>query len=223
MIPGQEPAAGRPAAVSDQRKEKGGAAETAEPVALAGSGRDLPARHGRAGQVRPAMAQQKPDRIAFARREGEPPRHRQVGGAVREFGDHGGEGPAFERFFHRPRHVAGVRYAHENQAMHRQAEGIEPRSVRTAGFERGQFGLEPHGLSTPFDRQGRERRDKAGRCAEMRWRGGGEFVHRPDGQTSAEHAVERGHAEAHPAAGIAPRAVRLDFGHRMPERLQCVM
>src|ERR1700677_2560696 len=112
MIPRQAPLAGTAVAVFDKRKREGGRAKAAEPVALAAGGRDLPARRrrGRLAAGGRVVMEDKDEPAAFAGREREPARRREVGLLARKLGDHHAGGAAFERFLHGPQGIAWARH-----------------------------------------------------------------------------------------------------------------
>ena len=73
--------AGAAAAVLDKRKREARRPEAAERVALAAGGRDLPARHrgASAAGVPSLVMQDEAEAAAFAGREREPARRREIG------------------------------------------------------------------------------------------------------------------------------------------------
>lgn len=77
------------------------------------------------------MAQEQPEPAALAGRQREASQHGEVERAflARELADHGGDGAAAQRLFHRPGAVALMGDAQADQARHRKAEQFEPRPV----------------------------------------------------------------------------------------------
>ena len=95
--------------------------------------------------MRRRRAQQQRERAAFRRRQRQPPYRHAVDVAATHFADGGADGAAAQRFLHRPQQIAAVCDADGEQALGREAEGVEPGSVGCAAFG------ERHVLGDPDD------------------------------------------------------------------------
>src|SRR5262249_51637635 len=111
VIPREDPAAGRAAAVPDQGEGEGRGSDSAETVARPCGGRDVPARHRRARTLRWTVAEQETQATALPRRQREATRRRQICAIVGQLGNDGDGRAMLERFFHRPQHIERTRHA----------------------------------------------------------------------------------------------------------------
>ena len=167
MIPRQAPLAGAAAAVLDQRKHEGWGPKPAETVGFATGGRDLPARRRGAGWAAKKCSvgcsvgctagssirmQDEAEPAAFARRDGEPARCREIGLPACQFRHDGSHGAAFECLLHGPQGIPRTRHPQNGETPHGQTHEREPRPVRRARLGGGEIWLDPQRLSVSAQR-----------------------------------------------------------------------
>src|SRR6202521_200146 len=153
MIPCNEPPGAGTAPVLDESERKGRGAETAEAIARAGNGGDLPTGRSRARRRRRSVAEKKADAAAFARGESEPPRRAQIGPrtVIPELGHDGHRRATFQRLFHGPESVLGARHAQDEDALGRKPNEMETGAVQRAGLGGGEFLLNPQRLPSALE------------------------------------------------------------------------
>jgi len=198
MVPRQEPAARRPAAVANESEKDGRAPEPAERIAQAGRGGDRKARHCRARPPTRAMAQEKAKAAARPGRQRQPAQHGEVARALaHEFADDGSDRPAAQRLLHRPGAVALAGDAQADHARQRQAEASKPRPVEAAALVLCRLRLDPQRVAAVLPhRADQEREGEGGTGAEVERRGGRNLVQRAAREPAAERMVKRWNAES---------------------------
>ena len=169
------------------------------------------------------MANEKAETRAFARRQREPARLRQIGlrAVVGEFRDDIRDAAAAQPFFHRPQRVDRTRDAQHGEALRGQAHEVETGGVGAAAFATGVVGRDPERLAACFVADG-ECDGEAGRGGEMDGGRGRQFVQRPAGKTAGERGVGSRNTQRQKACILMqPGCVaRVDSGKSLPETVQ---
>lgn len=93
-------------------------------------------------------------------RKGKPACGREIGLLAAKLGHDHVDGAAFERFLHGPQTIAWTGDPQDDEALHRQAHEIEPRSVKGARLGNGEIGLDPDRVPAAPQRQAGQRHGK---------------------------------------------------------------
>ena len=172
------------------------------------------------------MANEKAETRAFARRQREPARLRQIGlrAVVGEFCDDIRDAAAAQPFFHRPQRVDRTRDAQHGEALRGQAHEVETGGVGAAAFATGVVGRDPERLATSLlsEVPSGKRQRETGRGGEMDGGRGRQFVQRPAGKTAGERGVGSRNTQRQKACILMqPGCVaRVDSGKSLPETVQ---
>ncbi len=89
---------------------------------------------------------------AFARRDGEPARRREIGLPARQFRHDGSHGAAFECLLHGPQGIARTRHPQNGEPPHGQPHERESRPVKRPRLGGGEIGLDPQRLAVSAQR-----------------------------------------------------------------------
>ncbi len=130
---------------------------------------------------------------AFARRDGEPARCREIGLPACQFRHDGSHGAAFECLLHGPQGIPRARHPQNGETPHGQTHELEPRPVRRARLRGGKIRLDPQRLSgsmqCPYG-QRRQRHDETRRRAAMQRCRRADLMQGPAGKAAREHLIE---------------------------------
>jgi hypothetical protein len=117
-----------------------------------------------------------------------------------DFQHHGADRIADERIGRRPQRRVDVGPAHAHQPPRIEAEFAEPAHRQRTGFDFRKILAHPH-QRTPSRQPSRQAGDETGRGATLASLGK-HFMHRTDGETTAQHRIGAGMAERHPVEGM---------------------